>query len=86
MYQKALKYLLEHTTEARTLDELDQVLNSKLGYAKVMWDGDLKGLELIKERFSATARCMPFNQTGFSDTCIVSGKKAKHLLIVAKAY
>ena len=86
MYQKALKYLLDHTTEAHDLDELDVVLNQKLGYAKVMWDGNLKGLEIIKERFSATARCMPFNQSAFSDKCVVSGKPAKYLLVVAKAY
>ncbi len=86
MYQKALDYLLAHTTEAHNLEQLDDVLNSKLGYAKVMWDGDLKGLELIKEKFSATARCLPFNQTPFADTCVVSGRKAKYLLVVAKAY
>lgn len=86
MYQKALKYLLEHTSEAHTLEELDVILNQKLGYAKVMWDGDQAGLDFIKAKFSATARCMPFNQTAFGDKCIVSGKKAKHLVIVAKAY
>ncbi len=86
MYQKAFKYLLEHTTEAHSIEQLDDILNNKLGYAKIMWDGDQKGLDLIKEKFSATARCMPFNQNAFSDKCIVSGKKAKFLVVVAKAY
>lgn len=86
MYEKALKYLLEHTTEARTLEELDEVLNKKLGYAKIMWDGDQTGLDVIKEKFNATARCMPFNQSKFAETDIVSGKPAKYLVVVAKAY
>lgn len=86
MYQKAFKYLLEHTTEAHSIEQLDDILNNKLGYAKIMWDGDQKGLDLIKEKFSATARCMPFNQSAFYDKCIVSGKKAKFLVVVAKAY
>jgi prolyl-tRNA synthetase len=86
MYQKALTYLLDHTFEVHTIEELEDALNNKLGYAKMMWSGDQEHLDIIKERFQATARALPFNQTPFSEKCLVSGKKAKYVVIVGKAY
>jgi len=86
MYQKALTYLLDHTFEVHTMEELEDALNNKLGYAKMMWSGDQEHLDIIKERFQATARALPFNQTPFSEKCLVSGKKAKYVVIVGKAY
>lgn len=86
MYHKALKYQLDHTTEVHSLSELDFVLNTKLGYAKIMWDGNIDTLVKIKEQFQATARCMPFNQEPFADTCFISGQKADKVVIIAKAY
>lgn len=86
MYQRALTYLLDHTTEVKTMDELEEVLNVKLGYAKMMWSGDQKDLDLIKEKYQATARALPFNQTPFASTCLVSGKPAKYVVIIARSY
>lgn len=86
MYQKALTFLLDHTFEVRTMEELEDALNNKLGYAKMMWSGEQEHLDLIKEKFQATARALPFNQTPFSEKCLVSGKKAKYVVIVGKAY
>ena len=86
MLFRALTYLLDHTTEVKTMAELEDALNNKLGYAKMMWSGDQADLDVIKEKFQATARALPFNQTPFSDKCLVSGKPAKHVVIVARAY
>lgn len=85
MYQKAYKYLLEHTTEAHSLDELKQILD-RGGYAKMMWCGDRECEDKIKELYQATARCIPFEQDVFMDTCPVCGKKAKKVVFFAKAY
>ena len=85
MYQKALTYLLSHITEVKTLDELDPVLE-RGGYAKMMWCGDEECENKIKDLTTATARCMPFNQIPFADTCPVCGKKAKKVVLFAKAY
>ena len=85
MYQKALNYLLDHTTEVHNLDELNAALE-KGGYAKMMWCGDVACENKIKELTNATARCLPFNQIPFGDTCPVCGKKATKVVLFAKAY
>ena len=40
----------------------------------------------VKEMFNATARCLPFNQIAFDETCPICGKKAKKVVLFAKAY
>ena len=40
----------------------------------------------VKELYNATARCLPFNQIAFDETCPVCGKKAKKVVLFAKAY
>ena len=85
MYEKASQYLLEHVTEVTDLKDLDAALD-KGGYAKMMWCGDEACENKIKELTTATARCMPFNQMAFAETCPVCGKKAKKVVLFAKAY
>ena len=85
MYEKALKYLLDHTTEVHNLDELKAALD-KGGYAKMMWCEDEACENKIKEMFNATSRCMPFTQIPFDDVCPVCGKKAKKVVLFARAY
>ncbi|MFA7032856.1 MAG: proline--tRNA ligase [Bacilli bacterium] len=85
MYEKAYRYLLDHVTEVHNLEELNAALE-KGGYAKMMWCGDEACENKIKELTTATARCMPFNQIPFDDVCPVCGKKAKKVVLFAKAY
>ena len=85
MYKKAFKYLLEHTTEAHSLDELEKILD-RGGYAKVMWCGDQACEDKIKELYQATARCLPFDQVPFEHKCLVCGKKAEKVVFFARAY
>ena len=87
MYEKACRYLANHVTEIKSLDELNAALE-KGGYAKMMWCGDRACEDKIKELTNATARCIPFNQMGIegADTCPVCGKKASKVVLFAKAY
>lgn len=85
MYKKAFKYLLDHTTEAHSLEELEQILN-RGGYAKVMWCGNQDCEDKIKELYQATARCLPFDQVPFDNKCLVCGKKAEKVVFFARAY
>ena len=85
MYQKAYQYLLDHTTEVHNLDELNVALD-KGGYSKMMWCGNVECENKIKELTTATARCIPFNQIPFGETCPVCGKKATKVVLFAKAY
>lgn len=85
MYAAALKNLLDNITEVHTFEELKEVVD-KGGYAKMMWCGDRECEDKIKELTNATARCIPFDQVPFADTCPICGKKAKYVVLFAKAY
>ena len=85
MYNKAMHYLLDHITEVHNLEELNAALE-KGGYAKMMWCGDQACEDKIKELTNATARCIPFNQITFDEVCPICGKKAKKVVLFAKAY
>ncbi len=85
MYQKALKYVLDHTTEVHSVEELKAALD-KGGYAKMMWCEDEACENKIKEMFQATSRCMPFNQIPFDEVCPICGKKATKVVLFARAY
>ena len=85
MYQKAFRYLLDHTTEAHSIDELGKILD-RGGYAKVMWCGERECEDKVKELYQATARCIPFEQIPFDEKCLVCGKKAKKVVFFARAY
>jgi len=86
MYNKALKYLLDHTTEVHTFEELKDVIENGKGYAKMMWCGDRACEDEIKNKLNATARCIPFDQEPFDDKCPICGKKAKYVVLFARAY
>ena len=86
MYNKALKYLLEHTTEVHNFEELKDVIENGKGYAKMMWCGDRACEDEIKNKLNATARCIPFDQEPFDDKCPICGKKAKQVVLFARAY
>ena len=85
MYEKAYRYLLDHVTEVTNKEEFDKAM-VKGGYAKMMWCGNQCCEDKIKEETNATARCLPFNQMPFGDTCPVCGKKATKVVLFAKAY
>ena len=85
MYQKALDNLIENTKEAHSLEEIEAIVN-KGGYAKVMWCGDEECENKVKELYQATSRCMPFEQIPIDEKCAICGKKAKYLILFAKAY
>lgn len=86
MYQKAKAYLASYIHTANSWDELKDILN-KGGYARMMWTED-EELELkIKEvTGGGTARCLPFDEKPFGDSCPLSGKKADKVVYFAKAY
>ena len=85
MYSAALNNLLNNIHEGHTLEEVEQIVN-KGGYAKMMWCGKQSCEDKIKELTNATARCIPFDQISFQDTCPVCGDKSKYLVLFAKAY
>lgn len=86
MYQKALDNQIQNTHEAHSYDEFKALVEANKGYVKMMWCGDVACENKIKEETTATARCIPSEQAHLGDHCPVCGKKAKMMVIFAKAY
>lgn len=86
MLERARAHRDAHTCEARSLEEMEQLLNTRPGFIKAMWCGCQECEDVIKEKFAATSRCMPFEQEQLSDVCVCCGKSAKKMVYWGRAY
>lgn len=86
LFQKALKHRDETTSYAKNFDELKEIAQTKTGFIKAMWCGDVECELKIKEETTVTSRCIPFEQETISETCVCCGKPADKMLYWGKAY
>ena len=86
LYNKALAHREEMTYDAKTLDEIKEIADTKPGFIRAMWCGDRECEDKLKEVAGITSRCAPFEQEHISDTCVCCGKKADKMLYWGKAY
>ncbi len=86
MLERARAHRDSHTYVASDMEELEEILNNKPGFVKAMWCGDQACEDVIKEKFAATSRCMPFEQEKLSDRCVCCGKPAKKMVYWGRAY
>lgn len=81
MYERALKRRNELTYEAKTLEEVEKIMNIQPGFIKADWCGD-EACELkMKEIKGIKSRCILENEKLLTGKCVVCGKKAKHLVV-----
>ena len=86
LFQKAVSYRSEHTTEVASYEEFKSVLNGKGGFVLAHWDGTSETEERIKNETKATIRCIPLEGDNASGTCIFTGKPSERKVLFAKAY
>jgi len=86
MYEKAKRHVDKNTQVVTDYDTFKRLMAENAGYIKMMWCGDEACENKIKEDTAATARCIPFEQEHLGDVCPVCGKKAKQMVLFAKAY
>ncbi len=86
MFQRALKHREENTFSVTTFEELKETADTKPGFIKAMWCGDLACEEQIKEEAGLSSRCMPFEQEELSTKCVCCGKQATSMVVWGKAY
>ncbi len=87
MFTRAKAHRDSHISDAKNLEELREIADSKGGFIRGMWCGDTACEEKIKEEMAVTSRCIPFtDQEQISGTCICCGKSAKKLVYWGKAY
>ena len=86
MLERARKHRDAHTYTATNMEEFEKIAEETPGFIKAMWCGDEACEVEIKEKTSATSRCIPFEQEKVADTCVCCGKPAKHMVYWGKAY
>lgn len=86
LYNKALERRETMTYDAKNLDEMKEIADTKPGFIRAMWCGDRECEDKLKEVAGVTSRCIPFEQEHIGDTCVCCGKKADKMLYWGKAY
>jgi prolyl-tRNA synthetase len=86
LFNKALAYRNEHTTNADTWEEFEKLLDEKGGFIAAHWDGTAETEEAIKERTKATIRCIPLHNPQEHGKCILTGKPSGQRVLFARAY
>jgi len=75
----------KNTHTVKEYDDFKSII-SKGGFVRCGWDGNPDTEAKIKQDTKATIRCIPFDEEPKELTCVLTGQKAKHEVIFAKAY
>ena len=86
MYNKALAFRTEKTTDADTWDDFVKLLDDKGGFISAHWDGTAQTEEKIKDETKATIRCIPMNNKQEEGKCILTGNPSVQRVLFARAY
>ena len=86
LYAKARKNLEDNTYPCATLEEVREKMESRGGFAKTMWCGELACELRMKEEAGVSSRCIPFQQERLGEVCACCGKPAKHMVYWGVAY
>ena len=86
MLARAQQRLTEKTYTAENWTEFERIIEEQPGFVKAMWCGRDACELSIKEKTTATSRCIPFEQENIAPTCVCCGEKADTMVIWGKAY
>ncbi len=86
LYEKARKNLDTNTYAAFSVEEARELQESKGGFIKTMWCGDLSCELRMKEEAGMSSRCIPFAQEHLGDVCACCGKPADQMIYWGVAY
>lgn len=86
IYDKALNFKKENTTEVNSYDDFKRILDEKGGFVSAHWDGTSETEQKIKEETKATIRCIPLNNKQEEGRCIYTGKPSTQRVLFARAY
>jgi prolyl-tRNA synthetase len=86
LFEQALAFREASTASAETLDTMAEVLEARRGYVRARWCGSAECEAVVKERTSATIRCLPLGEPDDPGPCAVCGRPAPRRALFAKAY
>ena len=82
MYNKAYDRMKSLTYEAKTFEEVENIMNTKPGFIYASWCGDKECELKMKEIRGTKSRCIAETYDSYHNhTCVVCGKKAKHNVV-----
>jgi prolyl-tRNA synthetase len=85
LYERAVKFREEHTTEATSYDEFKQILEGRPGFVNAPWCGSAECEAQIKTDTQATIRNLPLEDTP-GGSCVRCGQPGVARARFAKAY
>ena len=86
LYDMAKKNLEENTFSATSVEQVKEIVDTKGGFVKMMWCGELECELKMKEEAGVSSRCIPYVQEHIGDVCPCCGKPAKHMVVWGVAY
>lgn len=81
LYNKALENMKNRTYEAKTLKDVEEIMNTHPGFVKAHWCGSLDCELKMKEIKGTKSRCIIETKDYEDKVCVVCGKKAKHKVV-----
>lgn len=81
LFNKAKQRNDEKTYICTNIDEVKDIIETKPGFIKAMWCGDVECELKMKEMKGLKSRCIEENEQPVNDKCICCGKPAEHLVI-----
>lgn len=85
MYNKALARRDSMIYEAKNYEEFTNIANSKPGFIKANWCGNVACEDKIKDDFSMKSRCL-IEDEAITTPCVCCGAKAKYRLYFGRQY
>jgi prolyl-tRNA synthetase len=86
LLQRAEERQNANTHDASSYDELKKLLAERGGFVRCWFVPDREVEARIKEETKGTVRVIPFDQTGGSGKCVVTGREATEQVLFAVAY
>ena len=86
LYAKAKKNLDDNIRPAETMEEAKKIMDTKGGFIKTMWCGDLECELAMKEQVGVSSRCLPFKQEHVGNVCPCCGKLADKMVVWGVSY
>ncbi|WP_339661939.1 proline--tRNA ligase [uncultured Polaribacter sp.] len=86
LFNRAIEFRKEHTTEVTTFDEFKKAIKNKGGFVLAHWDGTAETEDRIKEYTKATIRCIPNDAEMENGVCVLTGKPSTKRVLFAKSY
>ena len=86
LFNRAKKFLEDHTTTVKTYDEFKGVLKKKGGFIRACWCSNPTCEEKIKEETGATIRLIPFEKEELFSNCVYCNGEGKEVVYFGRAY